>query len=1295
MQGWRHAGAGLCLAVFALVASAQTSAGGSISADTVWHAAQSPYVVTSDLLVQNGATLTIEAGTTVYMGADTRFTVQSGALKAIGTAQAPIRLTSQKLQNSQAPLPGDWQQLTFGAGITSTTRLEYVQIEYGKGIVVAGASPIFNNLTIVNNLGAAITADLAASPSGAGNQASGNGSDAIVLPAGDISGSVTWGLRGIPYLVASGNVSVGASPKVLSISPGSLQRGETQTVTLSGSRLSGLAQPAFDLAGLSGQMLAGASATQAQLQVTATAGAAVGVASFSALTDAGEITFANALAVIAVQPKLTSVIPATLAVGQGDAAVTLTGQNFNGQAVAYLDDAALATTYVSPTQISALVPNQLSNAVKSIRLRTPNSEGGAAFVSNEQTIAVITLPPVVTGMTPNALRRGETKAFQITGTGLNTISLSASSPALSISGLALTPTQARFDLSAAADAPLGTQQLTLTNTSGSASAALTVNPALPTASVAPTPIAIPPDGSSRQFAIQLSYADTVSHTFSVTATDPTTIKVSTASLTIAAGQVQVIGSISGLKTGVSSLTLVSSTLGTLSLPVYVTADFLGLNTSIAPLLGVVLTPPPSEVPAQTAAAIAKNLGVVFGNFVREVSPRAFSLDAGTSTLTIFGAGLQGALLAAVKPADGVTVGAVVVAPDGKSVTVPLTVAADAPVSQRQIVLSSASGPYPVAAPDADRIQITYPRPEIVSLDPLFGTPGMSSLNIVARGRNLQAVQSLSISPAEGVTFGVSPTASADGTQLNAVMNIAPSAALGPRVITVNALSGSSDSTASASNTFSIVNALVNTVTPIVSPALGIVKLDNAAPAPNPALSLVAPLLGIAYGSAGTGISPQAKAIGETFTLTVQGIGLQTVTGINFVPATGLSMGPPAIAPDGLSLSVQVAIAADAPQTARTLQLLAGAAPILFTKPANSVFTVTAPQPLIASTDPMAIQLGAAPVVMTLRGQNFQNALSVRFSPPDGMTVSTPPIVDASASQLTLNVSASSGAAAGPRAVIVTTPGGETSADLTVANTVSLGANIATTGLLAPLLGIVKQEAAAPVSSTVGPIVAANLGVVFGEAAPASQPAGLAVAQSLGVAFGAVASAIEPTSLALSSSGTLTIRGAALGGVTGISINPPQGIVIGSPLQLSADGQQVTVPISVASDAAMSLRQVIVNAGTGQVAFANPAKASLQITSNTTLPVSSISPILSTTGSLLTLTVLGQNMQNASAVIASPATGLVFDSQPVVNAAGTELTVRLKIASDAPLGARVIQVLTPTALSSDQASPANTFTVYAP
>jgi IPT/TIG domain len=1127
---------GLLLTGLVVSASAlsQTTVSGLISGNTIWRSADGPFIVVSDILVQNGAILTIEAGTTVYMGANTRFTVQSGALRAIGTAQAPIRFTSQRVQNAQTPAPGDWQQFTFGSGTSSSTVLEHVQIDYGSGIVLAGAAPVFNYLSVRNHQGPAISLDLGSSPMGVGNQAVGNSTNAILVPAGDIAGAVTWGLRGIPYLVSSGSVSVGAVPRVLSVTPSTIQRGETQTVTVAGSRLTGLAIPTFDLAGLTAQVLAGANDTQAQIQVTAAANAAAGAAVFTAQTSAGQVSLPGAMTVTTVQPRLNSVSPTTVYTEQGDTTLTLRGENFNNQVVVHLDATPLATTFVSATELSALAPNQTETGIKSVQLRTPNPDGGPALQSNALNVSVLRLAPVVNSTTPNSLRRGETRAIQILGTGLSVASLSASSPALTISNVVLTATQATFNLAAAANAPLGPQQITLSNSAGSAVATVTVNPLLPAATVAPTPIAIPPDSSSRQFAVQLSYADTVNHTFTVTAADPSTVSVSTPSLTVAAGQVQVVGSISGLRTGVSSLTLVSPTLGTLTLPVYVTADFLGLNTSTAPLLGVVLTPPAAPSATQSIFSVAQDIGLVFGNYVRSMSPKAFATDSGTSNLTIEGEGLQGAVSLSVQPSDGVSVGTLTVAGDGRSVVVPLTIAVDAPPTQRKIVLSSATGAYAVANPDADRILITYPRPEIFSLDPLFATPGTPAQTIVVRGRNFQGVQSLSISPAEGVIFGVAPMVSADGTQLTAIANIASSAALGPRVISAVAPSASSDTAASPANTFTLVSSIANAVTPIAAPHLGVVKLDVAGPAPSESRSAYAPMLGVTFGGAVSSMSPRARAIGETFTLSLQGVGLQNVTALSFEPATGITVGAPTVAADGASLSAQVSIAANAPQTQRAVRLLAGTTPILFAQPGNSVFTVTAPQPTIESIDPMAIQVGAAPVVMTVRGQNFQSAQSVRLQPSTDVTVSALTVVDAAATQLTVTISASSGAAAGPRALIVTTPGGETSAELTAANTINLGASISANAVVSPLLGVVKVDATVPTAPDYGPITAPHLGVVLEAVQTQPTTSSFAVARPLGVGLGAVAVAVAPSKLAIASTGTLTINGSGLDGVSSIS-----------------------------------------------------------------------------------------------------------------------------------------------------------------
>jgi hypothetical protein len=1285
---------GACLAIVAAAALAQTQIGGSITSDTVWKASQGPYIAASDVLIQNGATLTIEAGTTVYMGANTRLMVQAGALKAVGTATSPILITSQKLQGNQTPAPGDWQQLIFNVGTDGATRLEHVRIEYGKGMLVNGAALAINSVQIKNNQGPAITADLAASLTGADNQASGNNINAIVVPDGDITGTVTWGLRGIPYLVLSGSVSVGASPKIASVTPNSLQQGETQTITLTGSRLDGLGDASFTLPGLSVQPVAGATGIQAQLLVTASSNAATGLASLTALTDAGEVKFNSALSVISTQPKLTSVEPSVVPANQGNATVVLKGQNFTNQSVAYLDSTPLQTTFSSATEISAVVPNQTGDAVRAIKLRTPNPAGGPEFVSNDLPLAFVTPQPVANAIVPAELRRGETKSFEITGTGLASTQISTSHPTLAVSNFAATPAKVSFTLSAAADAVLGKQQITLTNAAGGASISVTINPTLPIAAVSPTPIAVPPDGTIRQFAVQLSFADTVSHAFTVNLGDTSIANTSTPTLTIAAGTTQAIGNIKGLKTGTTSITLVSPTLGTLSVPLYVTSDFVGLSTSNAPMLGVVLAAPASQPAQQSAATVSSNLGVVLGSFIQNVSPKAFATGSGPVTLAITGAGLQGATAVSLKPADGITVGSFSIAADGKSLTVPVTIAADAPITQRQVVVLSSTGiPYAVANADADRLLITLPLPEITSVTPLSAVPGTSGATMIVRGSRLQSVQSVNFTPSDGIAVGSSFSINSDGTELSVGITVSPTAPLGQRIVTVTAPTGTSSSTPGVNNTFTVASQVVSNVTPLVSPLVGVVKQDVSAPAQT--FGLFAKGVGVAYGTTAISMSPRAKVIGETFTLTVKGIGLQGVTSVSFVPSIGLAVGAPVVASDGLSLAVEVSIAADAPQTARTLKLVAGGTLVAFADPTAATFNVTASLPSIFSVEPIGIQVGATPTVLTIRGQNFQNAQAISFVPPDGMNGSVPIVLDAEATQISVSVSAAANAAPGTRAVVVTTPAGSTSAELTVANALTLSANAPSTNYaVAPLLGVVKQEAGTPAPSTIGPVVAPSIGVVRETGGTAEGDIALHQANQLGLTLGPVAFDVQPKALAVSTSGTLTIKGTALDSVTALIV-PPDGVTIAGPSQKSADGTQVSLPISIASNAPATMRTVVLSNAAGKIAFSKPDSASFGIYPNTVPQLSSISPILSTTGSSLTLTINGQNLQNASTVVALPGNGMSFDSQPIVNAAGTQLTVRIQIAPDAPLGARVIQVLTPVTSSATEASPANTFTVYAP
>jgi hypothetical protein len=203
--------------------------------------------------------------------------------------------------------------------------------------------------------------------------------------------------------------------------------------------------------------------------------------------------------------------------------------------------------------------------------------------------------PAITAISPNSLRRLESKQIVISGSGLAGASVLTSSSGLQISNVQAETTQVAFTVTASSTAPLGPQSFSLVNSGGTANFALAVNPVLPTILVSPAPLAIPPDLTQRGFVVRLSSFDTVDHTIALAVADPTRASLSASSLTIPAGQAEARAGITGMQDGVTSLILTSATLGSTDVPVFVTKEFKEASTTYSPLLGVVVQGAPSLI----------------------------------------------------------------------------------------------------------------------------------------------------------------------------------------------------------------------------------------------------------------------------------------------------------------------------------------------------------------------------------------------------------------------------------------------------------------------------------------------------------------------------------------------------------------------------------------------------------------------------------------------------------------------------------------------------------------------------
>ena len=131
--------------------STVANASGTLAANTTWSAAGGPYLVTANLTVPTGVTLTIEPGTTVYLRSNVNLIVnQGGRITANGSETAPIRFSRSPGSTTS------WGGIVIKGSTTGAspiTEIRHAHIEFNSSTAIhaqSGGELVLESLTFGN-----------------------------------------------------------------------------------------------------------------------------------------------------------------------------------------------------------------------------------------------------------------------------------------------------------------------------------------------------------------------------------------------------------------------------------------------------------------------------------------------------------------------------------------------------------------------------------------------------------------------------------------------------------------------------------------------------------------------------------------------------------------------------------------------------------------------------------------------------------------------------------------------------------------------------------------------------------------------------------------------------------------------------------------------------------------------------------------------------------------------------------------------------------------------------------------
>ena len=1320
---------GLCagLAAFLLLgitpAFADTSVGGALSTNMTWTVAGSPYLVTSDVIISSGATLTVDAGVVVRFQAATRLTVQNGALRVPGTAASPVLFTSWRNTAGGSPAAGDWGGVHFQAGtIDSRTLLDHVTVSYGDSTTLAAASPTFNHCSFENNSGYALSIDLASFPRGTGNTATGNGVNAIRVPAGEMTASGAWDLTSIPYYL-DGEVSIGAAPRLTGITPADVEQDSSISVTLNGTRLSGAQTVSFTASGLTASILPGASDISLPVQLAVGGAVPLGPVDVTVAAAAGSASLPNGINIIPPVPRITGIVPDRIFINRPATTIDISGRNLTAGTTAYLNGAGLVTTFTSSVLVQAAVPLQAFATMGQLIVKNPDPRAPGSYIDSPASLFTVELPQFTFSPDTLTLHQGDSSSslnitipYAAPAGGVTADLSSTNTSVLSVPAAVVIPegaTAAAVTVTALNTGSTGTVLASVRATSvdwTEGTAQVAIRPRL-TVNLTPT-LTLTGNGWTYYLTVSLTEPAPVSGVTVTLTPSPAGIVTCPATVTIPQGGVSAQVTVTAINPGIATITatapppVLSGTTNTATVKAVQTF-------SVSPIMGrpvgLVVSQPSSSMGnlASYTPVHSTQVGVAVGPVMTGLAPDHGALGANNMTLRINGSGLSSVTAVSFNPSTGITVQNGTLVATDTAVDVQISIADDAPVSQRTVVLGGVTA-WP-AAPGANLFSVTYQPPQLWSLIPVSATTG-STITLQVNGRNLQQASELAFIPPDGISVGNPPSVSTDGTLASVSITISSNTATGLRAVTITTPGGATPGALSAANTFEVrsttppVGSAYANYTPVISSSVGVlVQTPSSAGTTTASYAPVVSLpVGVVSGATIASLSPASGTLGATGLLVrVQGTGLASAASITFIPSTGVTVQNGTLVATDTAVDVQISIADDAPVSQRTVVL--GGVTAWPAAPGANLFSVTYQPPQLWSLIPVSATTGST-ITLQVNGRNLQQASELAFIPPDGISVGNPPSVSTDGTLASVSITISSNTATGLRAVTITTPGGATPGALSAANTFEVRSTTPPAGsayanytpVVSSSVGVLVTTPASTTEQlvTYGPVGSPAVGVaVLTAPTPTTTSVNYAPVISLpvGVTVGSSITGIAPNVIRPGATTDITILGVGLNAVNGVQIQPSSGITIGA-ITPAPDGLSAIVSVTTATTLPIGAKTVIVSSPSGTIAAAVPGAN--RLLAGPAPAIVSIEPISQVAGTPFTLTINGTNLQGATEIRFSPADDILVNNPPVYtsDAQGEHLTVSVMTSPTATGGERVVIVSTPYGESDPSATAANTFTV---